>query len=448
MSAAVDTQEQSSAAPPAREPELAGFVARFSGAKSLMEAASKTRDAGFKEFDCYVPYPIHGLDHAMGMKPTRLPFIVLGCACVGLITAVLLQWFTNAIDYPYIISGKPLMSIPSSMPVNFELTVLFSAFGALLGMLALNNLPRFYNRLFLLDPFQKVTTNGFFLAIENKDPKFHAEHTQEFLSRLEPLEVFPCLDPHADASLPKILAPAALLLLVIGLIPLVLIARMRAMPSDVRRIELVRDMDFQPKLKTQRFSTMFADGRGMRPIIPGTLARGDLRDDPALFEGLIPEQADDVDREMLKPNAKNEDGTTVKLDDFPWITEFPIPVDEATMARGMERYNIYCSVCHGKTGKGDGLVTLRAMELQRADPSIGTWINPISLAAEPIRKQPIGQLFNSVSLGVRKMAGYGSQIPVEDRWAIILYVRALQRAGSGTMDEVPEDLRPQLTAAE
>ncbi|MCA8983558.1 MAG: DUF3341 domain-containing protein [Planctomycetaceae bacterium] len=448
MSAVVDPHGHSADAPVHRKPELAGYVARFSGQKSLMEAARKTRDAGFKRFDCYVPYPIHGLDHAMGMKPTRLPFIVLGCAVVGLLTAVLLQWFTNAFDYKYIISGKPYMSIPSSMPVNFELAVLFSAFGALFGMLALNQLPKFYNRLFLLDPFQKVTTNGFFLGIEAADPKFHSQDTKAFLENLKPLELTPCMEPHADARLPRVIAPIAVLLLVVGLIPLVLAARMRAMPSNVPRIELIHDMDFQPKLKTQRFSSMFADGRGMRPVIAGTLARGDLRADAAFYEGLIPDQADGVDRALLLPNAKNPDGTTVQLDQMPWVSEIPLPVDAALMERGRERYNIYCSVCHGLTGKGDGLVTLRAMELQRGSPGIGTWINPISLSADPIRQQRVGQLFNSITHGVRKMPAYGSQIPESDRWAIVLYVRALQRAGSGTLEDVPEELKAGLTAAE
>lgn len=352
MSTVVDSEAVSPDGQPTSKETLAGYVAEFSGPEALMQAARRTRDAGFKEFDCYVPYPIHGLDDAMGVKPTRLPFIVLGCAFVGLCTAILLQWFTNAYDYKFIISGKPFFSIPSSMPVTFELTVLFSAFGALLGMLALNELPKFYNRLFLMDPFQKVTTNGFFLGIEAKDPKFTPADTKAFLENVGAKQIVDCMEPHADESLPQILIPAAVLLLVVGLIPLVIVARMRAMPSNLPRIELVQDMDFQPKLKTQKLSEMFVDSRGMRPILPGTLARGDLQEDAAFFEGLQQDQADDVDRAMLLPNAKNPDGTTVNLANMPWVEEIPVDVDDALMARGQERYNIYCAVCHGRTGKG------------------------------------------------------------------------------------------------
>ncbi|MCA8988451.1 MAG: DUF3341 domain-containing protein [Planctomycetaceae bacterium] len=431
---------------PAPEPSLAGYVARFEDVPSLLAAAEKTRDAGFSRFDCYTPFPVHGIDEAMGTKPTRLPFIVLGCAAMGATTAIALQYFTNAFDYKYIISGKPFFSIPSDMPVTFELAVLFSAFGALLGMLALNNLPRLYNKMFLIDPFAKVTTDGFFLGIEEEDPKFHPEETAHFLNSLHPVSVDPCMDPHESEALPQILLPLAAFLLIVGLIPLVLVARMRAMPSNVPRIEILTDMDFQPKLKTQRLTHVFADDRGMRPEIPGTLARGDFYADISFSEGLQTGVGDEVDRTQLLPNAKNPDGTTVNLSQVPWVSEFPLTVNAELMARGQERYDIYCAVCHGLTGKGDGLVTQRAMQLQAASPSVGTWIKPISLYDGPIKSQPVGQLFNTITYGVRKMPGYASQITIEDRWAIVLYLRALQQAGSGTIDSIPAEEQQRLRA--
>ncbi|HBN74261.1 MAG TPA: hypothetical protein DD473_00250 [Planctomycetaceae bacterium] len=431
---------------PAPEPSLAGYVAQFADVPSLLNAAEKTRDAGFKSFDCYVPFPVHGIDEAMGIKPSRLPFIVLGCAFAGATTAMALQYLTNAFDYQYIISGKPMFSIPADMPVTFELSVLFSAFGALLGMLALNNLPKFYNRIFFVDPFQKVTTDGFFLGIECEDPKFHKEDTAQFLKALNPVRVDECIDPNASTAFPKFLAPLAIFLLIVGLIPLVLLARIRAMPKDVPRVEILTDMDFQPKLKSQRTSNMFADGRGMRPIIAGTLARGDFYEDIPLSEGLEADASAEIDHSLLLPNAKNPDGTTVKLGDFAWVTEIPLDVNEELMARGEARYNIYCSVCHGKTGKGDGLVSQRAMALQKGTPGIGTWIKPITLYDQPIRDQAVGQIFNTITHGVRKMPGYASQIPVEDRWAIVLYVRALQKAGSATLDQLPEEEQKRLQA--
>ena len=146
------------------------------------------------------------------------------------------------------------------------------------------------------------------------------------------------------------------------------------------------------------------------------------------------------------PNAKNPDGTTVSLDKFPWVSEIPIPVNAKLMARGKERYNIYCAVCHGLSGKGDGFITQRAMKLQAANPGVGTWILPVALYSETVLKQKVGQLFSNITHGVRKMPSYSSQIPVEDRWAIVLYLRALQESGSQNIDEVPDEVRKQLTA--
>ena len=124
---------------------------------------------------------------------------------------------------------------------------------------------------------------------------------------------------------------------------------------------------------------------------------------------------------------------------FLWVTDFPLVVDEAFIRRGQERYGIFCATCHGQGGDGDGLVTLRALELEQ-----GTWVKPTSLHAEPIRNQPVGQLFNSISNGVRKMPGYASQIPVDDRWAIVAYVRALQRTRTATSADVPSEVLPNM----
>ncbi len=446
MSTAVEHSDSQADGSTENQGALAGYVAQFPNPSALIKAARQTREAGFKEFDCYTPFPVHGIDEAVGIKMTRLPYIVLACAATGALTAILLQFFTNAFDYKYIISGKPFFSIPANIPITFELAVLFSAFGALLGMLALNKLPQFYNRLFLIDPFLKATSDGFFLAIEAKDPKFHENDTKEFLASLQPSEVIPCTEPNENVKIPKILLPVAACILILGLVPLVIVAKMRITPQKTPRVELVHDMDYQPKLKTQRFSRMFADGRGMRPPIAGTFARGDLQHDTAFYEGLLPEKADEVNREHLLPNAKKEDGTSVGLDKMPWVSEFPVPVDEKLMARGKERYNIYCAVCHGLSGKGDGIITQRAMKLQAANPSVGTWLLPTPLYSEPVRKQKIGQLFNTITHGVRKMPSYASQIPVKDRWAIVLYLRALQESGSATIDDVPAEIREKLNA--
>jgi mono/diheme cytochrome c family protein len=122
-----------------------------------------------------------------------------------------------------------------------------------------------------------------------------------------------------------------------------------------------------------------------------------------------------------------------------WIAEIPVPVDEALLVKGRQRYDIYCSPCHGLAGFGDGMVAKRADALQE-----GTWTPPSSFHTDLIRQREAGHIFNTISNGIRNMPAYGSQIPVEDRWAVVAYVRALQRSQNATTDDVPEDIRAQL----
>lgn len=205
-------------------------------------------------------------------------------------------------------------------------------------------------------------------------------------------------------KLPRILVYSLLVAGCLALIPPVVFARMRATPSPNRPIHIFWDMDFQPKFKTQVANPLFADGRAMRAPVQGTVGRGEAYADAHLYEGVV---------------------------DGQWATALPasVPMDAATLARGQQRFDIYCSACHGYAGYGDGAVNQRAMELvsNAAGPVNGTqWVAAKSLHDETTRHQPVGQLFNTITHGIRNMAGYGAQIPTEDRWAIAAYVKALQ----------------------
>ncbi|HHQ49214.1 MAG TPA: DUF3341 domain-containing protein [Acidobacteria bacterium] len=161
-----------------------GLLAEFTDAAGLIEAAEKVRDAGYTRWDTFAPFAVHGLDTAMGIRKTVLPKIVLGAGAVGCVSGFLLQWWTNAVDYPFLISGKPLFGWPAAVPIAFELTILFAAFGALFGMLGLNGLPRLHHPLFTSERFRRVTTDRFFIAIERDDPRFDPEETRRFLEGL------------------------------------------------------------------------------------------------------------------------------------------------------------------------------------------------------------------------------------------------------------------------
>ena len=205
-------------------------------------------------------------------------------------------------------------------------------------------------------------------------------------------------------KIPRIIVYVLMIGGCIALIPPLVFARMRATPSPNRPIHIFWDMDFQPKFKAQAPNPLFADGRAMRPPVQGSVARGESYVDTHMFEGVV---------------------------DGQWATALPtsMKLDQATLERGQQRFNIYCSACHGYAGYGDGAVNQRAMELVSNvnGPVNGTqWVAAKSLHDETTRHQPMGQLFNTVTHGIRNMAGYGAQISVDDRWAIAAYVKALQ----------------------
>ncbi len=170
--------------PNTQEKTLYGYLVEFDSASATLKAAEQVRDSGYKKWDVHTPFPVHGMDDAMGIRPTILPWIVLVAGITGLVVGLFMQWWTNAVNYPLIISGKPLFSLPANIPVIFELTILFSALATFGALFALNNLPEWYHPVFTSKTFRRVTTNRFFIAIEAIDPKFDSVQTREFLDRL------------------------------------------------------------------------------------------------------------------------------------------------------------------------------------------------------------------------------------------------------------------------
>ena len=177
--------------PTASARKLYAMGAEFPDAAALFHAAEEARDAGFKRWDVFSPFPIHGMDDAMGLGKSIVSYIVLACGLTGTATALLLELGSALYLYPMIVQGKPtngwagLTTIPAFFPVIFELTVLFSAFGAVFGMLAMNLLPRWHHPLFNWDLFGKATDDAFFLVIEASDARFSEGETRAFLERVD-----------------------------------------------------------------------------------------------------------------------------------------------------------------------------------------------------------------------------------------------------------------------
>ncbi len=169
---------------PSHKGPVYAVLSEFSDPHALIKAAEGVREEGYRNFDTHSPFPIHGMDKAMGLGQSKIGFIVFGGGVIGLISAYVMQWWMGGVDYPLNISGKPSFAIEPSIPVIFELTVLVAAFAAVFGMFAMNGLPRPYNPLFYSDRFAKASDDGFFLHIEAREEDFDVSKATNVLKGL------------------------------------------------------------------------------------------------------------------------------------------------------------------------------------------------------------------------------------------------------------------------
>jgi mono/diheme cytochrome c family protein len=347
-------------------------------------------------------------------------------------------------------------------------------------------------------------------------------------------------DDGSSTSIPKPFFWILATVIFLSMIPLLMVARMRVTTSGSPRFHVFYDMDFSPAKDAQMISTLFADGRAMRPDVPGTVAVGQFDEDLDFYTGidmdelaridqarstrlvralLYPENpqepvgdepvgeppAEEVPAEELPaeeppveevpaeepvfeeqpmeeapseeaapaeesapaetPAEEMSDSADVSEevavgdgpassdaagvappvagveDTTPWLKENPLPLSLAVLERGRTQFEIYCATCHGNDGRGNGLVNRRAQRILAT-----AWVQPSSLHQETLYAEayPDGKLYSTISNGIRKMAGYSSQINVRDRWAIVAYVRALQASQNAEIDDLPVDKRNEL----
>lgn len=192
-----------------------------------------------------------------------------------------------------------------------------------------------------------------------------------------------------------------------------LLAGCRGSISDKPPLHLVPDMDWQPKFQMEEASTvtkldgspLFADGRAMRPLVPGVVPVGHLMEDDAYYRGVVGDK---------------------------YVAKAPVRVDEKLLQRGQDRFHIFCTPCHDHTGAGNGMV------IQRGYPK------PVDLTSERVRTMADGQVFDTISKGKGNMPPYRKQIPAEDRWAIVAWLRVLQRSQHTTIEDVPVEMRDRI----
>ncbi len=158
-----------------------GLLAEFTNTTDVLHAAEKVRDAGFRKWDVFMPFPVHGMDKAMGIKNSKVGWFAFIGGVTGYTTGMLMIWWMNAVDYRIIVGGKPMFSPYAAFPPSYELTILFGSFGAILGMMFLNRLPRLHHPLLKHRRFNQVTHDKFFVVIETADPKYSETETRQLL---------------------------------------------------------------------------------------------------------------------------------------------------------------------------------------------------------------------------------------------------------------------------
>ena len=161
-----------------------GIIAEFENPAALMDAAQKVHQAGYEKFDCHSPFPIHGMDLAMGLKRSPLGYIIGLFAIFGALVGLGLQTWVHSFEYPLIISGKPFFAWQGYIIVTFALTILFGAFGAVFGMFGLNRIPKYYHPHFFSKNLSKFSDDGFFISIDSDDPKYKSDKTHAFMKAL------------------------------------------------------------------------------------------------------------------------------------------------------------------------------------------------------------------------------------------------------------------------
>jgi len=365
----------------------------YSDAQKIIDAANKIRQRKLGRLEAYTPYPVHGLDRAIGLAPSRLGALVLGMGVLGTALALLFEWWTSAVDYPLVTGGKPLFSWQAFVPVMFEVTVLFATFTAGLAMLfVFNKLPFFGHPVLHAKAIKDITRDKLALSIENAGPAFDTETARQALidNGAESVEIVPILTwtPFTLVGLLQAIGAIVAACVVAGV-------GIYAVQKILPIVPPMLHMHNQPKLNAFRSSTFFADGRGMRPAVAGTVARGHL---PPAFA--TPEEAGD----MLGN---------------------PLPLTQETAERGRKVFGDHCAVCHGAVGDGVAL-------LSRAYGA-----KPGNLLSNEVRARPDGYIYGVLMLGKNAMPSYAPDLDDSDRWAAVHYVRVLQRAQNAK----DEDLR-------
>lgn len=364
---------------------LYAITALFDTPDAVMHAAGETAKV-FTHYDVNTPYPLHGMDHAMRLRPSRMGFFALAFGLLGTVSAVGLMTWVTLVEYPMVIGGKPFWSWPAFVPIAFELTVLLASVLSVVAMIVIyfkfpNNRHPLHDTMYM----RRVSSDMFGVYVKAEDPAFDEQKVRGHFARLGATQIDAVyfIVPE-ETERPKIFEPKFL-----GVLAVTAIVAMGATYVTYNKLLYMVPFNWmsdQAKLKAQKPSDLFGNGIGMRPPVEGTVARGFL---PYPFKG----KPDDAGKYLLNPLLPTA----------------------AALERGKSKFLTYCSPCHGNFGSGDSRLA-------------GQFPSPPTLHSDKVRNWPDGNLYHVITEGQNVMPSYATQISREDRWAIVHYVRVLERA--------------------
>ena len=369
-------------------------VGVFDRPELLMDAIPKVKAKVSTRLEAYTPYPVHGIDKSLGLRKSPIGGMVLVMGLIGAVSALALEMWTSGIDYPLITAGKPFFSWEAFVPILFELTVLFATFTAGLGMLLLlNRLPLFRHPMLRSASMPLITRDKFALAVESHGGALDVETIRALFREAgaESTEILECEPPIAPAS-PRFLIFA---LLAIGISCLVAgyltYWGIKLFPVTVPMVHMLE----QPRLDAQRADSFFKDGFGMRMPVPETVRRGSI---PYTIE-------------------KEEEAASLIN---------PLPRTENVLMQGKEVFTNHCGMCHGILGNGEHTL---------GDAYGAT---PANLVSQQIIDRSDGEIYHVVRMGKNAMPSYSADLDEDERWAVVHYVRVLQRALNAKDEDLNE----------
>ena len=369
-----------------KEKKLYSYSALFDSPDKIIHAANVVHEKGYKKYDVHTPYPIHGMDSAMKLGTSKMAYVALVFGLLGTLGSLFMMYWMGSIDYPVIVGGKPFFSFPAYVPIMFELTVLSAAVMTVVSMLfVFFKLPNLSHPLHDTEYMKSVTADKYGVTIKVSDEQYDEEEISKLYAELGAIKTFHIYYDNEEISTKHIAMQPKFL----GFLLFIFIFVAGSTYFTLNKFMFMQPYNWmreQSKLTAQEGSTFFADGFGMRMPVKGTVARGTM---PYLFKGK-PELAATTLHNPLLPTKMN-------------------------LELGRKKFNIYCSPCHGYFAKGKSRLH-------------GQFPNPPSLHSVKVRNWPDGRIYAVIMDGQNVMPSYASQLDYNERWAVILYIRTLQRS--------------------